>query len=170
MGFDLKKFDKAKFEPRTEQVPVPALASFFGEGEKAEMEVRGLTGEEMARVNEAQSRQKNIQAVIEALAGDDSKEKVKAIQESLGLSDDIPTDLARRIELLHLGCVDPQLDIQTAAKIFRVAPVDGYALTNQIQLLSGQGMMPGEHKASGKKQKSKQPAGSDMPEEKCSTS
>lgn len=166
MGFDKKKFDKAKFVPRTEVVPVPSLASFFDEGDTAQMEVRGLTGEEMARVNEAQAKNKNMQAVIEALAGGDGKDKIKAIQESLGLSDDIPSDLARRIELLHLGCVDPEMDLQTAAKIFRVAPVDGYSLTNKIQVLSGQGMMPGEQQASGKKAKSKQPSTSDMPEAK----
>ena len=147
-------------------MPVPSLASFFEDGDTAQMEVRGLTGEEMARVNEAQAKNKNIQAVIEALAGGDGKEKVQAIQESLGLSDDVPSDLARRIELLRLGCVDPEVDVQLAAKIFKVAPVDGYSLTNKIQVLSGQGMMPGEPQASGKKAKSKQSSTSDMPEAK----
>ena len=31
-GFDLKKFRNAKFEPRFEDVPVPDLKEFFGEG------------------------------------------------------------------------------------------------------------------------------------------
>ena len=160
MPFDLKKFNKAKFQPRTETVPVSGLADFFAKDEKAQFTVRGLTGEEMARANDAQSRQKNLAAVVEALAGEDGTEKIKAIRESLGLSDDdVPADLARRIELVRMGCVEPEgLDIQAAAKIFKVAPVDGFALSNRILMLSGQGMILGEQKASGKTKESKQPA------------
>ena len=169
MGFDLKKFDKAKFEPRTEQVPVPALASFFSEGEKPEFTIRGLEGEEMARVNEAQSKHSNIQAVIDALVGKASQEKVEALQKTLGLSNDMPSDLIRRVEILRIGCVEPKLDAQLAAKIFRVAPVEAYDLSSKIQILSGQGMRLGEPKASGKKQTSKQPSTSDTPEASSST-
>lgn len=159
MGFKLKEFSKAKFEARTATVPVPALSEFFGEGDKAEFVVRGLTGEETARVNEAQSKAKNLQAVVAALAGKDQTEKVQALQESLGLSSDtIPGDLARRIEMLAMGCADPVLDVQAASKIFKVAPVDGYNLTNEILRLSGQGMTVGKPKASGKTKGSKAPS------------
>ena len=34
-GFDLKKFRNTKFEPRFEDVPVPDLKDFFGEGAEA---------------------------------------------------------------------------------------------------------------------------------------
>jgi len=166
MGFKLKEFSKAKFEARTATVPVPALAEFFGEGDKPEFTVRGLTGEEMARVNEAQSKSKNIAAVIAAIASQTQSEKVRGLKESLGLSDDMPTDLARRIEMLALGCVDPVLDVQSASKLFKVAPVDGYNLTNEILRLSGQGMTVGEPKASGKTKASKAPSTSDTPEAK----
>ncbi len=169
MSFDLKKFSKAKFTARTEAVPVPALAVFFADEAKAEFVVRGLTGEEMARVNEAQTKSKNIAAIIEAIASQTQSEKVKGLKDSLGLGDDMPSDLARRIEMLALGCVEPELDVQAASKIFRVAPVDGYNLTNKITVLSGQGMTVGEQPASGSKAKSKQPATSDTPEAKCST-
>ena len=167
MGFKLKEFSKAKFEARTATVSVPALAEFFDEGEKAEFVVRGLTGEETARVNEAQSKSKNLQAVVAALAGKDQTEKIQALQESLGLSaDTIPGDLARRIEMLAMGCADPVIDVQTAAKIFKVAPVDGYNLTNEILRLSGQGMTVGKPKASGETKASKAPSTSDTPEAK----
>ncbi len=173
MGFDVKKFGKAKFEPRTEIVAVtsPALTAFFSDGDRPEFTVRAITGEEMARVNDATSKQKNLAAVVEALAGQAQAEKVSALRESLGLSDDdLPADLARRIEMLRLGCVSPELDLQTAAKIFRVAHVDGYNLSNKILVLSGQGLLVGEPKASGAKKTSDSPSQSETPEGKCSTS
>ena len=169
MPFDLKKFQKAKFEPRTETVKVASLASFFGEDDPV-FTVRGLTGEELARVNAAQSKAKSLNALVEALAGQDQHEKVKAIRDGMGLSeDDIPEDLARRIEMMVHGCVSPSLDAQAAAKLFRVAPVDGYAISNTITALSGKGMILGEPRSSGKTTTSKVPSTSDTPEEKCST-
>ena len=171
MPFNLKQFQKAKFDPRTETVPVPALSGFFGPGETPAFVIRGLTGEEMARCNEAQAKGRNLTAVVEALSGNGHAEKVHALRESLGLSDDnLPEDLARRIEILARGCVEPTLDQQAAAKLFKVCPVDGYNLTNKIQLLSGQGMRLGEYKPSGKTPASKPPCTSVTPEGACSTS
>lgn len=145
MPFDLQKFNNVKFTPRTDVVPVPALTGFFPDGEKPVITIRGLTGEEFARVREAQEKNRNIILVLEALAGAGAEEKVQALRETLGLDpDQVPEDLARRIEQLSLGSVDPVLDVQAAAKIFRVYPVTGYELTNRITVLSGQGMQPGE--------------------------
>lgn len=145
MPFDLQKFNDAKFSPRTDTVAVPAMAKFFPKGEKPKITIRGLTGEEFARVREAQEKNRNIISVLEALAGSGADEKVKALRETLGLdSDHIPDDLARRIEQLFIGSVEPVLDVQAAVKIFRVWPVVGFDLTNRITVLSGQGMLPGE--------------------------
>jgi len=145
MPFDIKKFKKTKFESRKETVPVPSLKDFFDEGEKAEFVVRGLTGEEFARVREAQQKYQNVSGIIEALAGTDQKEKIQAITESLGIgSEDLPEDMVRRMEIIQLGSVEPELDLETAKKIFQTAPVTAYEITNKIQTLSGQGMMPGE--------------------------
>lgn len=172
MAFDAKKFDKSKFSTREKSVKVEsvALQEFFEPGEEMEMTVRGLTGEEMARCNDAKDRQKNVAAVLEALAGS-GHEKVQAIRESMGLADDsMPGDAAKRIEAIKIGCVDLGGDERLAVKLFKVAPVDAYGLSNQIFILSGQGMMPGEQKASGDKQKSATPVISDTPEGACSTS
>ncbi len=167
MPFDLKEFNKTKFEPRTAEVEVPSLAGFFAEDEKPVFVVKGLTGEETARVNEAQVKHKNLGAIVAALAGQDETEKVQALRESLGLSgESMPADLAKRIEMLAHGCVNPELDVQAASKVFRVAPVDGYNLTNKILQLSGQGMQQGKQKASGRTRKSKQPSTSETPEAK----
>lgn len=168
MGFDIKKFQKAEFAHREEKVNMDALKDFFDD--KPEFTVRGLTGEEMARVNEAQSKQKNLSAIVDALAANADTEKIKGLREAVGLTDDdVPGDLARRIEMLRLGCVDPELDERDAVKVFKVAPVDAYGATNTILQLSGQGMRPGESKSSGKKKASKQHSTSATPEDGCST-
>lgn len=169
MGFDLKKFEKTKFVERTDTVKIKGepLKAMFADGDTPEFTVRGLTGEEMARCNEAQSRQKKMSDVAEAMAGEGGAERVQAIRESMGLSQgDVPADLARRIEMLCHGCVDPKLDLMAAKKVFKVSTVDGYDLSNKILHLSGQGMQVGERKASGGGGTSAQPATSDTPEAK----
>jgi hypothetical protein len=170
MAFNLPKFSSTKFQHRTERVPVPTLAEFFDPDEKAEFVIRGLEGEELARAAEAPGVKQNLHALAAALTSAQGAEKARALREALGLSPDrLPEDLARRITQLHLGCVEPQLDEQAAAKIFRVAPVAAYELTNRINLLSGQGLRPGESKASGAMKASNPPSTSATPEAKCST-
>lgn len=144
-AFDLERFQRVKFVPRTAEVRVDALAAFFPPDTPPIFVVRNLSGEEMARVAEAGSRRQNIAAALAAIASGTGGEKIQALRETLGLdSEQMPDDLARRIEQLAIGCVDPVLDAQVAAKVFRVAPVAGYELTNRINILSGQGMEPGE--------------------------
>lgn len=148
--FNTQKFLDTKFIVRTVTVATPALAPFFAPGEAPQITIRGLTGEELARVNEAQAKNANISALLEALAGAGNAEKVDALRQAMGLdSDQVADDLARRLEQLALGSVDPAIDIQTAVKLFRAYPVVGFELTNKIMLLSGQGMIPGEAPASG---------------------
>ena len=60
MPFDIKRFEKVKFDDRTEAVSVPDLKEWFGEGEAPEIIVRGLTGPEIARANEAAAKNKNM--------------------------------------------------------------------------------------------------------------
>ena len=155
MPFDVKKFEKAKFEDRTKSVSVPDLAEWFDEGEAPEIVVRGLTGAEIALTHEAAARNKNIQGLMEAIASSDSSEKIDAIKSSLGIDSDSPEELARRVEQLRLGAVDPEFDQMQAAKFFECYPVEAYQLTNEINRLTGKGRLPGESKPSGKKQKSK---------------
>ncbi len=154
MSFDIKNFKKAKFQSRIEAVSVPALESFFAEDDEKVFEVRGLTGEEFARVRESQEKYENVNSLIKALAGGaNADEKIHATCEMLGIGkDSVPEDLVRRLEMLQLGSVSPVIDLDTAKKIFKVFPVTGFELTNKIQELSGLGMLPGEQNACGKKQ------------------
>jgi hypothetical protein len=171
MAFDLKGFSKTKFKTRTMPVPIisEALGNFFGENDKKEFMVKGLTGEEMGRCENAHTRIKIIRDGLEALIGS-GKDNVRAIQDLLSLGgENIEQDVARRIEILCLGCVKPKLDIQAAAKITKVAPVDAKNITNHILALSGQGMIPGGHQSSGNAGTSEQAAQSDTPGGSVST-
>ena len=71
MPFDAESFARAKFAPRTKTVEVEPLASFFGEGEKPEWTVRGLSAVELHRAIEANQRQRDVGKIVEAYEGPD---------------------------------------------------------------------------------------------------
>jgi len=155
MGFDVKKFENAKFTDRTEAVKVPDLTDWFGKDENPEIIVRGLTGPEIATVNEAAAKNKNLAAILEAFASADVNEKIQAIKAEIGADGRIPDEIAKRIEQLKIACVVPAFDQIQAVKFFEVFPIEAYMVTNAINRLTGKGKLPGESKPSGKKTKSK---------------
>ncbi len=153
MAFDEKKFLKTKFTPRTEEVPVPDLQPFFKEGAEAVWKIRGLTGQELGRANEAAARNKDIAAILEGLTGG-GKEKAQAVKDMLGLGGDTPQDVAKRIEFLVIGSVDPICSQSLAVKLCEAYPVEFFDLTNRITQLTGRGQLPGKQPPSGETQES----------------
>jgi len=149
MSFDMKGFMKAQFRDRTADVPVPDLKDWFAEGAEPVIKVRGLTGAELARVNEAAAKNKNLNGMLDALASTNASEKVEAIKESLGFSGKVPDDIAKRAEQLVIGTVDPEFNLEQAVKFFEVFPVEAYQVTNKIMELTGKGKSAGESKPSG---------------------
>jgi hypothetical protein len=147
--FDMKKFMSTKFVERTQDVSLPDFSLWFPPGVPPVFTVRGLTGEELGRVNESAAKNKNVAGLLDALASANVSEKIDALKESLGLSENVPDDIAKRIEQLVLGVVNPKFDLQAAVKFFQVYPVEGYQLTNAIMRLTGQGQLPGEFQPSG---------------------
>ena len=137
MAFDTDGFHRAAFEPRTETVEIPALAEFFGDGEKPEITVRGLTATELHVAMEAGARNKAIDTVVKAIAT--QKGQIDGIRQALGLSADTPGEIAKRIEMLVSGSVSPKLDLESVKKLAQVCPVEFYDLTNKITALTGQG-------------------------------
>jgi hypothetical protein len=156
--FDAKRFLKTKFTPRTEVVPVPDLRQFFPDGEEAVWKVRGLTGAELGRANEAAARNKNIAAVLEALAGEAAKEKADAVKELLGVGGTTPEDIAKRIEHLVLGSVEPKCTPDLAVRLSEAFPIEFFQITNRVMNLTGQGMLPGKQPPSGATEKSGPPS------------
>lgn len=159
MPFDTRQFMKTKFIPRQEAVPVPDLKEFFTDLADKEVPlwtVRGLTGQELGSCNEAAARNKNIGAILEGLADSSRKEKVASIRKLLGIGE-TPQDVAKRIEMLLTGSVEPSVDIELAVKLCETFPVEFYQLTTKITQLTGQGHVPGKSKASGNSQRSETP-------------
>lgn len=155
MAFNVKKFEEAEFRDRTKAVPVPDLKEWFDEGDDPAITVKGLSGAEWFRVQEAAAKNKNLNGLFESIVSSDSTEKIQGIRESLGLLDELtPGELAKRIEMLKLGSVDPEFNHIAAAKLFESYPIEGITLTNEISRLTGQGKTSGESTPSGAEQTS----------------
>lgn len=150
---DIQKFLNAALQPRQQDMPVPDLQGWFPAGKDAVWTVRGLTAAELARANQAaESGLDNVRAMVAAMAGDG--EKAQAIRKAMGLSsEDVPSDISRRIEMLSAGSVSPLLGADNrdvAVKLAETFPTVFYHLSNAILTLTGQGAEPGKPKRSGK--------------------
>lgn len=158
MGFSAAKFSRASFSPRTARVRVPALAPFFDEGDEPYLEVRSLTGAELAQTHDAVRRNKDLTELVSGLLSSDSGEKVIAIREAMGIGDKVPDEIAKRLEMLVLGSVDPKLDREAALKLCEHYAIEFYLVTNKITELTGEGAILGESKGSGASNASEPPA------------
>ena len=158
MGFNTEEFLTAKFEPRTDDVPVgdSALQGFFDKDEKPVWKVRGLDGKEYGRAEVAAEANKNIEALVDALFGKSDKKKAEAIKKMM-IGGDTPQDIAKRIAMLKIGSVDPEVNDELALKVCTVAPIEFLIITNKIIKLTGAGHVPGKPPPSGKTKESKQP-------------
>jgi hypothetical protein len=156
--FKIADFNKCAFSARETRVPVPDLATFF-DGEPVWV-VRGLTGEELARVNEAAETARNLAAIAEGLVSPGERAKISAMRELLGLTDKVPVDLVKRIEMLLLASVAPAVDRPFAVKLADAYPIEFYTLTGEILKLTGQGKQPGKPKGSGATRPSEPPPAS----------
>jgi hypothetical protein len=141
--FDVDRFSAAEWAPRTRGVPVPGLAEFFdtedGEDKKPEWVVRGLTANELSRVHSASGNRKDIGAVLEAFASGTKTDKVREIQKAMGFTDDVHAEVAKRLEMLVLGSVDPVCPLEVAVRLAEVRPIEFFDLTTVISELTGLG-------------------------------
>lgn len=155
MAFDMGKFMAERFEPRISAVPVPELKGWFDKGDELVWTVRGLTGIEIAKASEVAAKRSLSTAILEGLLTMKAKDVKEAVEKLIGRGDEIPEETAKRIEHLVIASVEPKCDEDLAIRINKVYPTVFLQLTNQILLLSGQGMTPGKSKPSGKVTKSK---------------
>jgi len=149
MAFDIEKFSGSEFNYKVLDVPVPTLKQFFEEDEPTIWQVKGLTGHELAKVNEAIKLNKDIVSIISGIASETHSEKIDAIKEALGITDNSPDDLVRRISALVFASVSPVITQEIAVKLADSFPTVFYLLTNKIFSLTGDGKSLGESKASG---------------------
>lgn len=147
---NLEKFKQANFEQRTATLPVPTLAAFFDKDEKPELTVRGLTGFEVARARERVTQNTAISELIEKIVGTKASTKIEGLQQALGLSEDVPSDLVYRIAICEFGVSSVDLEQEDCVKLANTCPETFYQLTSRILELTGMGQVPpGESNASG---------------------
>jgi len=157
MEFNLDKFSGTDFHPREADVPVPDLKAFFsGTAEKDDdgkdkppaWRVRGLTGPELARVNESQQRNRDRNAIAQGLLSGKDAQVTDAVRELIGDGDSVPDDIAKRLEMLVVGSVNPEISHSVAVRLCTAYPIEFYQLTTRITQLTGQGSEPGKPKRS----------------------
>jgi hypothetical protein len=137
MPFNTEAFERAQFEPRKESVSVPALADFF-DSAPYEWVVRGLTGNELNRALEAGQIHRDLGKVVDAIG--QSGAQVEEIRRAIGLSSKTtPGEVAKRIEMLTAGSVEPAITMPVAAKMAETFPIEFMQITNVISKLTGQG-------------------------------
>lgn len=143
MSFDFGKFQSAPFVPREARVTVTALAPFFGDADPV-VTVRQLTGYELARCQEAVQMNRSLATLVAGLVCDSAKEKVDSIRRALGVSDAVPDEIAKRLEMLVIAAVDPTFDREAAVRLCTHFPVEFYSITTEIIRLTGEGASLGE--------------------------
>jgi hypothetical protein len=146
MTFDIDKFRQAQLAPRTSEVKALGLKDWFGEGVEPVFKIRGLTGEEFYAVREATQKRRDLQAIASRLFSGEGGAFADAIEEFYG---GVPDELARRIEVLIGGCVDPKFDRTAALKLFKYYPSDAHLIAEAILRATGEGAVLGESKGSG---------------------
>lgn len=133
---DLKGFQKAQFVPRETEVTLDALAEAgFGDGV---VRVRGLVARELAEAEESATRGKLVSDLVERLSGG-GKEKVSALMEGIGFNQDVPASLAKRLEHVRLGVIEPEMELADVAKLAETFPIEFSIVANKIMELTGKG-------------------------------
>ncbi len=145
-GFDLKRLRAASFEPRKETLIFTGVgfAEFVESSEtpvlaKCEWTVRGLTGEEVARVKGEQDRRKAAwdTSLIAQNAG---FAEIAGLFQKLAGEDDIPTEYVQNLYAVRIGTVEPEElsheDVKTIAKRF---PIEFMRIAQKIWTLTGLG-------------------------------
>lgn len=153
MTLDTKKLMSSKFVDRTKSLDIPAaMIKAAGWKKGTKWVVKALSGEELYKIRVAVTRNQNIQEVVKKLVSGSVKEKVDAALVALGIGDDqLPDDYVRRLHILKLGSVDPEIKDQQELAIFVANnfPIFFTEATDQIQALTGMGRSLGESKPSG---------------------
>jgi hypothetical protein len=136
-GFLANKFSDTQFEARREEVPMPCMVDFFEKDVEPKFIIKGLNAIELNASIEANLKQKNVDNIIKAISSD--KDQVESIRKTLGVSNNVPGEIAKRIETLVSGLVFPAFNHAMAVKFAETFPVEFFDITNRILHLTGMG-------------------------------
>ena len=141
MPFNKQKYLNQEFEARTEEVKLGKDMQAWAIGaEEPSVIVRGLTFVELARVKEIASRNRDVSALITALATNQSKDKVLEIKKIMGLDqEEVPEEAAKSFEMFAIGVIDPVFSIDEAVLFGERHPIEFGQITTVIMKLTGKG-------------------------------
>lgn len=139
MSFNTTQFLKEEFSPRTEDVKVPGLKTWFDEGEDPVFTVRALTGHELANADAASKKMQTGGKLLESFMTGSTEEKIESIKQQLGLSTEVPAESAKRMEMLVIATVEPKLTMEVASSMVLNFPIEFYMVTNTISKITGMG-------------------------------
>jgi len=140
MPFNSEAFAAAALRPRTQEVAVPELAAWFPAGEQPVWRVKAVSASDFARANQAAESRKRGEAFLEAMASGVHAEMVRELQALVGRDrTTVEPDIARRIELVIAGSLEPACDEAMAVRLAEHFPVVLYSLSNAILTITGQG-------------------------------
>lgn len=135
---DIEKFKKAEYEPNIKEVQVPALAYLFDEGEEPIIKVRGQTATEVALTEEIDIQQQDIVTILQAITT--TKGQVAVIKDHLGMNDDVPTSIKKRMRKIVECSVEPPLDMAFTILLAERHPVEFGRISNAIAEATNKGM------------------------------
>lgn len=147
MSFDAKKFANTDFVPRTKEVSLPGLASFFPPPQLPVFTVRSITGEELARCQEEVEKNKQGRRALMAAAHTASAEVAAAVRTLLtgvrgGSGADTPDGYILSLNIVHTALVDPVLEYSQIVRLATAFPVEFGALRIAALELLGMGHEP----------------------------
>jgi hypothetical protein len=96
---------------------------------------------------EASTKHKNMGAIIKAIAS--NKDQINELKKAIGVENDTPGEIIKRLEQLVQCSIDPVITLDVAVKLAEARPIEFYQLTNEILRLTGLGMDVKKPKASG---------------------
>jgi hypothetical protein len=139
--FDAQRFLQTQMDRPEQDYHVPALKSWFPEGEDPVWPIRGLTANDFARIRKAGEYQGRERALASALMTGDASAISAATKNVLGRGDDVEPDTASRIETICLGSRFPDLSDEQvrsmAVKLEHDYPFVFIGISNAITALSG---------------------------------
>jgi len=141
MPFNIAEFQNQKIIHRTGEVAVERLAKYFPEGEKPVWKVRGLSGEEMARVGDDVSSNANIGTPKDNPLGNELADVIKRIT---GKGENVPDSHVHKMAMVEYGSVDPKVSRQDVVKLAAVSVIDFLAIFTKIAELTTMGTVTEE--------------------------
>lgn len=136
---------------RETEIPVPALAWMFPDGEEAVWVVRGLSSAEFWQCNQVGERDRKLTELVRAMAA--SENQGEALKQALNLNvDDVPDEVRKRMAQIERATVRPAIPAEqihdVVLAIAEHHTEEFFAISSKIMELTVGGSVVGKPKGS----------------------